>query len=162
MIDFIRRANHLAERATRPFQSLLLLVTRVYVSWQFLKSGWLKLTHWETTRFLFEEEYHTPLLSPAVAAVAGTAGELVLPALLIVGLLSRYAAAGLLAVNVVAVVSYAHVLLTEGFEAALGQHYLWGFMLLVLVVFGPGRWAVDAAGSRAKSATGANGAVQAG
>jgi putative oxidoreductase len=65
--------------------------------------------------------------------------------LLIVGLLSRYAAAGLFAVNVVAVVSYSHVLLTEGFEAALGQHYLWGFMLLVLVVLGPGRLALDSA-----------------
>jgi uncharacterized membrane protein YphA (DoxX/SURF4 family) len=40
------------------------------------------------------------------------------------------------------------VLLTEGFEAALGQHYLWGFMLLVLVVFGPGRWALDSTGAR--------------
>jgi len=64
--------------------------------------------------------------------------------LLIVGLLSRYAAAGLFVVNVLAVVSYSHVLLTEGFEAALGQHHLWGFMLLVVIVAGPGRWALDA------------------
>jgi putative oxidoreductase len=144
----VRSANRLAERMTRPFEPLLLFVTRVYVSWQFLKSGWLKLADWETTRFLFEEEYHTPLLPPVVAAIAGTAGEIVFPVLLILGLLGRYAAAGLFAVNVVAVVSYSHVLLTEGFEAALGQHYLWGFMLLVLVVFGPGRWALDSAGAR--------------
>ena len=141
----VKSANGLAEGMTRPLEPLLLLVTRVYVSWQFLKSGWLKLADWETTRFLFEEEYHTPFLPPVVAAIAGTAGELVFPVLLILGLLGRYAAAGLFAVNVVAVVSYSHVLLTEGFEAALGQHYLWGFMLLVLVVFGPGRWALDSA-----------------
>jgi putative oxidoreductase len=152
MIELLLQANRYAEIATRPFQSLLLLVTRVYVAWQFLKSGWLKITDWETTLFLFEEEYHTPLLSPTIAAIAGTAGELVFPALLIVGLLGRYAAAGLFAVNAVAVVSYAHVLLTDGFEAALGQHYLWGFMLLVLVVFGPGRWAVDSLGSSASPA----------
>jgi putative oxidoreductase len=138
----------MAERVARPLEPLLLLVTRVYVSWQFLKSGWLKLADWETTRFLFEEEYHTPFLPPVVAAIAGTAGELVFPVLLILGLLGRYAAAGLFAVNIVAVVSYSHVLLTEGFEAALGQHYLWGFMLLVLVVFGPGRWALDSTGAR--------------
>jgi len=149
MIELLLQANRYAEIATRPFQSLLLLVTRVYVAWQFLKSGWLKITDWETTLFLFEEEYHTPLLSPAIAAIAGTAGELVFPALLIVGLLGRYAAAGLFAVNAVAVASYAHVLLAEGFEAALGQHYLWGFMLLVLIVFGPGRWAIDSLGSPA-------------
>lgn len=143
MMDVVRRANRLAESATLPFASLLLLATRLHVSWQFLKSGWLKLTDWETTLFLFQEEYHTPLLPPVAAAAAGTFGELVFPALLIAGFMGRYAAAGLFAVNVVAVVSYAHVLLGEGFEAALGQHYLWGFMLLVLAVFGPGRWAVD-------------------
>jgi putative oxidoreductase len=143
MMDVVRRANRLAESATLPFASLLLLATRLHVSWQFLKSGWLKLTDWETTLFLFQEEYHTPLLPPAAAAAVGTFGELVFPALLMAGFMGRYAAAGLFAVNVVAVVSYAHVLLGEGFEAALGQHYLWGFMLLVLAVFGPGRWAVD-------------------
>jgi putative oxidoreductase len=141
----ISSANRLAERAMRPFESLLLLGTRIYVSWQFLKSGWLKLGDWETTRFLFEEEYHTPLLPPVVAAIAGTAGELVFPVLLILGLLGRYAAAGLFVVNIVAVVSYSHVLLGEGFEAALGQHYLWGFMLIVLMVLGPGRLALDSA-----------------
>ena len=142
-MEFLHRANLLAERATRPFESLLLLGTRLYVAWQFLKSGWLKVTDWETTLFLFKDEYHTPLLPPVAAAVAGTFGELVFPVLLILGLLTRYAAAGLFAVNVVAVVSYAHVLYSEGFEAAIGQHYLWGFMLPMLAIYGPGGWSVD-------------------
>jgi putative oxidoreductase len=43
-----------------------------------------------------------------------------------------------------AVVAYAHVLLAPGFEAALGQHYLWGFMLVILAVYGPGRLSLDA------------------
>jgi putative oxidoreductase len=139
----LSRLNVLADRMTAPLQSLLLLGTRIYVSWQFLVSGWLKLQDWDTTLFLFQEEYRTPVLSPAVAAVAGTFGETVFPLLLIAGLLGRYSAAGLFAVNIMAVVSYAHVLLSEGFEAALAQHYLWGFMLLVLVIFGPGRWSLD-------------------
>jgi putative oxidoreductase len=151
MIDLLQRANRLAEAATLPLGSLLLLATRLYVSWQFLKSGWLKLTDWDTTLFLFQEEYHTPLLPPMAAALAGTCGELVFPALLVAGLLGRYAAAGLFVVNGVAVVSYAHVLLGEGFEAALGQHCLWGFMLLVLTVFGPGRWSLDSLGGRART-----------
>jgi putative oxidoreductase len=136
--------NDLAERAAQLLVAPLLLVTRVYVAWQFLKSGWLKIADWETTQFLFEEEYKVPLVSPLLAAVGGTFGELVFPALLILGLLTRYAAAGLFAVNVIAVVSYAHVLLGEGFEAALGQHYLWGLMLLVVLVYGPGRLSIDA------------------
>jgi len=142
-MEFLHRANRLAERATRPFESLLLLGTRLYVAWQFLKSGWLKVTDWGTTLFLFKDEYHTPLLPPVAAAMAGTFGELVFPVLLILGLLTRYAAAGLFAVNVVAVVSYAHVLYSDGFEAAIGQHYLWGFMLLVVAIYGPGAWSAD-------------------
>jgi len=140
----VNRINGLAATVLGPLQPVFLLVLRIYVSWQFLKSGWLKLQDWETTLFLFEEEYHVPLLSPGFAAVLGTAGEIVFPALLIAGLLSRYAALGLSAVNVMAVVAYAHVLMSEGFEAALGQHYLWGLMLLTVIVFGPGRLSVDA------------------
>ena len=34
--------------------------------------------------------------------------------------------------------------LAEGYEAALGQHWLWGTVLAVLFVFGPGRWSADA------------------
>jgi putative oxidoreductase len=113
------------------------------VSWEFLKSGWLKITSWQNTVFLFQNEYRVPLLPPGLAAAAGTAGELVFPVLLIAGVAGRVSAAGLFAVNVMAVVSYAHVLLSEGFEAAVGQHYLWGFALLVLAVFGPGRLSVD-------------------
>lgn len=137
------RMNRWADSVTRPLQSIFLAAVRIYVSWQFLKSGWLKLQDWETTRFLFEEEYKVPLLSPGLAAVLGTAGEIAFPVLLIVGLLSRYAALGLSAVNVVAVVSYSHVLMSEGFEAALGQHYLWGLILLTVLLFGPGRWSAD-------------------
>lgn len=142
------RLNQQAAAALAPAQPLLLAALRIYVSWQFLKSGWLKLQDWETTRFLFEEEYRVPLLSPGIAAVLGTAGELVFPVLLIVGLLSRFAALGLSAVNVVAVVGYAHVLMSDGFEAALGQHYLWGLMLLTVLVFGPGRLSVDGLAER--------------
>jgi putative oxidoreductase len=143
--------NAFAERLLGWLVSPLLLATRVYVAWQFLKSGWLKAMDWETTRFLFEEEYQVPLVPPVLAALGGTFGELVFPILLILGLLTRYAAAGLIAVNVVAVVAYAHVLLGEGFEAALAQHYLWGSLLLVVLVFGPGRLAVDSL-LRARSA----------
>ena len=122
---------------------LLALGTRVYVSWVFLKSGYLKISDWESTRFLFREEYRTPFLSPDLAAVLGTAGELVFPVLLIAGLCGRLSALGLQAVNVLAVISYAHVLLSDGFEAAIAQHYLWGFMLLMLIVYGPGSLSLD-------------------
>ncbi len=139
------RMNGLAAIVLAPLQPLFLLGLRVYVSWQFLKSGWLKLQDWETTQYMFHEEYHVSLLPPDLAAVVGTAGAIVFPLLLIVGLVGRYSALGLSAVNVMAVVAYAHVLMSEGFEAALGQHYFWGLMLVTVIVFGPGRLSVDAA-----------------
>lgn len=135
--------NLLAARALNLAQPLFALALRLYVGWQFFKAGWLKVTTWDTTLWLFENEYRTPLLPPAGAAILGVIGELALPALLFVGLLSRLGALGLSAVNALAVVSYAHVLLAEGSEAALGQHVLWGVMLLALAVYGPGKLSLD-------------------
>ena len=126
-------AGHLAA----PFA----LATRGYVGWVFVKSGWLKVSDWPLS--LFESEYHVPLLPPHAAAYAGAAGELVFGTLVILGLASRASALGLFAVNAMAFISYRHVLLQDGFEAAVGQHVLWGFMLLTLAVYGPGRWSLD-------------------
>lgn len=131
-------------RALDPLRSLLLLGTRLWVSWQFLTSGWLKLTTWDSTLFLFQEEYHVPLLPPAVAAVAGTFGELFFPILLVLGLFSRIGAVGLFAVNAMALYSYWHVLGGDDFAGARGQHYLWGFMALVIVTCGAGGLSLDA------------------
>jgi putative oxidoreductase len=125
-------------------RALLLLGTRLWVSWQFLKSGWLKLSSWDVTLELFRSEYQVPLLPPYLAAVFGTAGELLFPVLLILGLFTRVGALGLFAVNLMAVVSYWHVLGGEGFEAALAQHVLWGYMLAVIALAGAGGISLDA------------------
>ena len=124
-------------------RSLLLLGTRLWVSWQFLNSGWIKLSGWDSTLELFRYEYQVPLLPPAAAAVAGTFGELFFPLLLVLGLFTRIGAVGLFAVNALALYSYWHVLGGEGFEAARGQHYLWGYMLLVLATCGGGSFSLD-------------------
>ena len=124
-------------------RSLLLLATRLWVSWQFLKSGWLKVSSWDTTLELFRSEYHVPLLPPYLAAVTGAFGELFFPTLLVLGLFTRLGALGLFAVNAMAVISYWHVLGQDGFEAALGQHFLWGFMTLVIASCGAGYFSAD-------------------
>lgn len=142
-LSILIRPLNLLATALDALQPIFALATRLYVSWQFLKSGMTKVSSWENTLFLFREEYHVPLLPPTLAAVVGTAGELVFPVLLILGLAGRIGAVGLFAVNALAVISYAHVLYAEGFEAAIGQHYLWGFMLLMLAVYGPGAFSVD-------------------
>ncbi|MFO1406658.1 MAG: DoxX family protein [Steroidobacteraceae bacterium] len=142
--NLLHRANELAERLARPLPTLLLLAIRFYVPWQFFKAGLVKLEDWNGTLWLFREEYHVPVLPPDAAALLGTAGELAFPVLLALGLLTRWAALGLSFVNAMAVVSYSHVLFADGYEAALGQHVLWGSLLAVLVVFGGGRASLDA------------------
>jgi putative oxidoreductase len=130
-------------RALDAFRPVVLLGARLWVSWQFLVSGWLKLTTWDTTLFLFKDEYHVPLLPPVVAAVAGTFGELFFPVLLVLGLFARVGAVGLFAVNAMALISYWHVLGGDDFAAARGQHYLWGFMTLIIAVCGAGGISLD-------------------
>ena len=105
------------------------LAARLYVAKVFFWSGLTKIRDWEITVALFTDEYHVPLLSPEAAALLGTAGELVLPVLL---------ALGLSVVNVVAVISLAQIA-----EPALMLHVFWGSLLLGLVLWGPGRWSLD-------------------
>jgi putative oxidoreductase len=143
ILDKISAPDAFAARLLNPLQSLFALGARLYVSWQFLKSGYLKVTSWDSTIYLFENEYHTPVLSPHVAAVAGSFGELFFPTLLVLGLVSRLGAIGLFAVNAMAVISYSQVLLAEGSEAALGQHVLWGTLLMFLIIYGPGKFSLD-------------------
>ena len=124
-------------------QPFALLAARLYVAKIFIWSGWLKLTAWDLTVDLFTSEYHVPVLPPLPAAVLGTFGELFFPTLLVLGLFSRVGALGTFVVNAMAVISYSHVLFGEGFEAAIGQHILWGVMTLGLTVFGPGAISLD-------------------
>ncbi len=150
ILDIVVAPSTLAARVFNPLQSLFALGARLYVSAQFLRSGYIKVTSWDATLYLFENEYHTPWLSPHDAAVAGAFGELFFPALLVFGLYGRLSAIGLFVVNLMAVVSYSQVLLAEGSEAALGQHILWGSLLLALIVYGPGKLSLDYALNRAR------------
>lgn len=119
-------------------QPLAGLAARLYVAKVFFTSGLLKFQRWDATLALFENEYHVPLLSPHVAAVFGTAAELTLPVLLALGIGTRAAALALFAVNIVAVISYPDLS-----DAGLKDHILWGVLLLVVAVYGPGRLSVD-------------------
>jgi putative oxidoreductase len=122
--------------------SLLSLAIRLFVGWQFLKAGRTKVADWSSTVALFTDEYMVPILPPEVAALAGASGELILPILMFVGIFSRPAALGLFFVNLMAVISYP-ALFNFDCPAAINDHFYWGFLLLVPVVFGPGRFSLD-------------------
>lgn len=141
MNELIRRALSVTRQVDR-LQPLLLLAARIYVSMIFFRAGLLKLGDWGSTLALFHDTYKVPVLSPDLAAYVGTFGEVVFPVLIVFGLAGRFSAAALFVVNVMAVVSYPDLF---GFEcpAGLNSHYYWGAILLMLVVFGPGKLSLD-------------------
>ena len=139
------QARDALERLMNTLQTPAALLARLFVAQVFFASGLTKLRDWDITLALFMDEYKVPLLSPQIAAWLGTAGELGLPVLLVVGLGGRFAALGLSVVNAVAVVSLAEIA-----PAALQQHFTWGVLLAGLAIYGGGRWSLDAL-LRAKS-----------
>ena len=114
------------------------LYIRFYVAEVFWKSGLTKIDNWESTVTLFENEFKVPLLSPEVAAYAGTATELIFPVLLLLGLGGRFSAFVLFVFNIIAVISY-----PELSEAGLKDHQFWGLLLLITLLHGPGKLSVD-------------------
>ncbi|QDQ27315.1 DoxX family protein [Chitinimonas arctica] len=136
-----RCATTLIERWFAPVADL---VARLYLARVFFSSGLTKLDDWDITIALFTDEYRTPLLPPEAAAVLGTAGELFFPVLLALGLAGRIGAIGLFGVNIMAVVSYWHVLGLPEQAASLTHHLNWGLLLALLIGHGPGKLSVDA------------------
>lgn len=91
-----------------------------------------------STIMLFTYEYQVPILSPEVAAYLGAATEFVFPILLAFGLGGRFAAAVLFVFNIVAVISYPGLE-----EAGIVQHQLYGTLLLLPLLRGPGKISID-------------------
>lgn len=120
-------------------QPLLNLAFRLMLAKVFFYAGLSKIKSWDTTLMLFEYEYSVPLLPFQFAAYSATFAELVFPVLLVIGLASRFSAAGLFILNIVAAISYPDIS-----PAGINDHYYWGAMLLVLCVYGPGKLSVDA------------------
>ncbi len=114
------------------------LVLRIWVANVFWKSGLNKVSNLSSTMYLFEYEYAIPIIPFELAAYLVIAAELVLPILLVFGIAGRAAAGILFVVNFVVAVSYS-VLNVVG----IVQHQVWGIMLLVLLLRGPGKISID-------------------
>ena len=85
---------------------------------------------------LFADEYKLPFLSPNAAACVTTAMEFVLPLLLLLGLLTRLSALGLLAMTmVIQIFVYP--------DAWWTAHAYWVALLIVLIARGPGAVSLD-------------------
>jgi putative oxidoreductase len=117
---------------------IVLLLVRIIPAIAFFKAGLTKIQSWDSTLYLFEEEYQVPFLPFELAAYLGTAAELILPPILLLGLLTRLSGGALFLFNIVAVISYPTI-----WAGGFYDHQLWGMMLLVSVIWGPGKLSID-------------------
>src|SRR5713101_1218033 len=108
--------------------SVLAVPLRIAVATVFWNSAMTKLANWDTALALFTDEYNVPLLPPEVAAYIAVTIELTTPVLLVLGLLTRPAAAVLLAMTLVIEVFV--------YPMAWPTHIQWAAMLLVLLCRG--------------------------
>lgn len=115
-----------------------LLLMRLVVAAAFFRAGQTKIANWDSTLYLFEEEYSVPFLPFELAAYLATATELLIPVFLILGLLTRPAAFVLFMFNIIAVVSYPTI-----WENGFYDHRYWGAMLLTICLLGAGKISVD-------------------
>ncbi len=115
--------------------AVLAIPLRLAVATVFWNSGTTKLADWSATVALFEDEYRVPLLPPDIAAHIAAGIELSTPVLLVLGFLTRPAAAVLLGMTTVIEVFV--------YPQAWPTHIQWAAMLLVLLCRGPGALSVD-------------------
>lgn len=118
------------------------LFLRLWVAKVFFLAGITKIQTWDTTVQLFTYEYNVPFASPEVAAAMGTAVELIAPVFLVLGLGGRLPAFILFVFNILAVISYPFLLTEEG-AIGLNDHFYWGVILMVLMLHGSGKLALD-------------------
>ncbi len=118
--------------------SLAAFCLRLFPASVFFASGRSKVEGWsiaDSTWFLFEHEYALPLIPSDLAAVAATLAEHILPILLVLGLGTRFAALGVLAMTAVIQIFV--------YPSAWQTHGLWAACMLALISQGPGRWSLD-------------------
>ncbi|HKU07621.1 MAG TPA: DoxX family protein [Bradyrhizobium sp.] len=139
----IDRANHLVQAIAAP--SIVQLVLRVALAVPFWRSGILKWDGFlklnDTAIALFSDEfmlhlpggpYHFP--APTVMAFLSGLGEVCFPALLVVGLGTRFVALGLLFMTVIV-----ELTVPDGWPV----HITWAAMALAIMCWGPGRLSID-------------------
>ena len=115
--------------------TMLALPLRIAVATVFWNSGTTKLANWDAALALFSDEYKVPLLPPELAAYLAASVELTTPVLLVLGLMTRPAAAILLGM-----VAFIEIFV---YPLAWPTHIQWAAMLLVLLCRGPGKLSLD-------------------
>lgn len=124
------------------FSPLGMVGLRIWIALIFWNSGLTKIASWDSTLFLFAEEYKThekltlfgwKFLNPEISAYMATAGELFLPILIITGFWARGAAFFLLCMTAVIEFTY----------QSFPEHVIWALVLGAILLQGAGRFSWD-------------------
>ena len=121
--------------------ALIGLIGRLSIGLIFWNAGRSKVDGWnifhvsDKTLFLFREEYKLPYIPPEIAALTAQVAEHVLPALIIIGLATRFSAVGLLIMTLVIEIFV--------YPGSYVVHGTWAAILLMLVKYGPGSLSAD-------------------
>ena len=114
------------------------LVTRISVAGVFWQSGQTKVDGWHVTDTaveLFRNEYRLPLIDPAVAAHLAAFAEHFFPALLVLGLATRFSSLALLFMTLVIEIFV--------YPDAWPTHGTWAACFLLLMTRGAGVVSLD-------------------
>lgn len=136
--ELIQKMSQQLTRLNAGLLPIAELCTRLYLAKIFGMAGYSKTRDWDMTLSMFAEEYQVPLLSNSapdsysvmLAAGLATGIEIGCAVLLVLGLWRKTAASLLFAFNIMAVVSYYHVI--NDMPIALQDHLEWGLLLALL------------------------------
>ena len=131
--DALMRGIRLLERI--PYAAIA-LVARVATFSVFMRSGLVKLSDWNATLLLFQNEYRVPLLPPHLAAYMAASLELGCSSLILLGLATR--------LSVLALLGMITVIQTFVYANAWPDHIQWVGFMFILLARGPGAISVDA------------------
>jgi putative oxidoreductase len=115
---------------------VLALIARAATFSVFWRSGTQKLSDWSSTLLLFQNEYHTPVLPPQIAAYMATTMEIGCSSLVLVGLMTR--------VSTLLLLGMTATIQLFIYPDAWPTHIQWLAFMAVIVLRGPGRVSLDA------------------
>lgn len=114
------------------------LLTRIAIAGVFWQSGQTKVDGWRLAPSaveLFRDEYKLPLIDPTLAAYSAAIAEHLFPALLVIGLATRFSALALLIMTLVIEIFV--------YPDAWPTHGTWAACLLILMTRGAGAVSID-------------------
>lgn len=125
-------------------RSPVLLVMRLFWGWQFVQTGWGKLSHLERTAGYFQS---LGIPAPQLNAIMAGGTECLGGLLLVVGLGARAASVPLIATMAVAYATAEHealaALASDPDKFTSAAPFLFLLTAVVVLVFGPGVFSVD-------------------